>query len=473
VHYLHEKRAESDSYADCKLNKFEGEDFIPTNPLAMLDANRLLRLWDEMAKEIDCESPQACAKAKEWDGMTVAEWLRANVWTDVTKNLGRLAVQSVLCKEPSEVSLLYWLTYVRSGQGIVRLIAVDNGGQERKFVQGAATIVERMAEKFVKVQKGALLLGRQVLSIVHREEFVEVSTACTGPQVRFSNAVAETVGAGSDPLTPSATLKAKQVILALAPSLYGKIRFEPPLPSKKRRLSDSVSMGSIIKTNIFYDRPFWRDYGFSGSIASMSGPVSYSLDDCGLNGEKCYSIMGFVLADHANHWACKTKHERMMAIAKQYSEMLGIEEMLRPVAYIEKDWSSEEFSGGCYVASMPCNVLTVYGDSLREAHAATGTEHRLHAPRVHFAGTELATKWIGYMDGAIEAGERAACDALKCLGVDASFEAEEAVDSVVKARPNDGEIVWWLPGVGQALMACAVGLLAGVALRAACRRPLA
>lgn len=28
--------------------------------------------------------------------------------------------------------------------------------------------------------------------------------------------------------------------------------------------------------------------------------------------------------------------------------------------------------------------------------------------KLHFAGTETATKWSGYMDGAIDAGERAA-----------------------------------------------------------------
>ena len=28
--------------------------------------------------------------------------------------------------------------------------------------------------------------------------------------------------------------------------------------------------------------------------------------------------------------------------------------------------------------------------------------------RLHFAGTETATEWLGYMDGAIQAGERAA-----------------------------------------------------------------
>ncbi|GFR05369.1 amine oxidase B [Trichonephila clavata] len=32
--------------------------------------------------------------------------------------------------------------------------------------------------------------------------------------------------------------------------------------------------------------------------------------------------------------------------------------------------------------------------------------------RMHFAGTETATKWSGYLDGAVEAGERAAREVL-------------------------------------------------------------
>ena len=46
---------------------------------------------------------------------------------------------------------------------------------------------------------------------------------------------------------------------------------------------------------------------------------------------------------------------------------------------------------------MPPHVLTNWGDGLRDKMG-----------RVHFAGTETATKWIGYIDGAIEAGEREA-----------------------------------------------------------------
>lgn len=49
-------------------------------------------------------------------------------------------------------------------------------------------------------------------------------------------------------------------------------------------------------------------------------------------------------------------------------------------------------------------VLTDFGIALREP-----------VGRVHWAGTETATRWVGYMDGAVQSGERAANEALDAL----------------------------------------------------------
>jgi monoamine oxidase len=49
-------------------------------------------------------------------------------------------------------------------------------------------------------------------------------------------------------------------------------------------------------------------------------------------------------------------------------------------------------------------VLTSFGESLREP-----------VGRIHWAGTETATVWNGYMDGALESGERAAREVLARL----------------------------------------------------------
>jgi monoamine oxidase len=45
-----------------------------------------------------------------------------------------------------------------------------------------------------------------------------------------------------------------------------------------------------------------------------------------------------------------------------------------------------------------------YGSTIREPHG-----------RVHWAGTETATYWAGYMDGAVRAGERAAAEVAKLV----------------------------------------------------------
>ena len=49
------------------------------------------------------------------------------------------------------------------------------------------------------------------------------------------------------------------------------------------------------------------------------------------------------------------------------------------------------------------------------ALTSTGTTLREPVGRVHFAGTETATQWTGYLEGALESGERAAREVLRGL----------------------------------------------------------
>ena len=49
-------------------------------------------------------------------------------------------------------------------------------------------------------------------------------------------------------------------------------------------------------------------------------------------------------------------------------------------------------------------MLTKYGPWLRRA-----------VGKVHFAGTETSDYWLGYMDGAVRSGERAAREVLAAL----------------------------------------------------------
>ena len=40
--------------------------------------------------------------------------------------------------------------------------------------------------------------------------------------------------------------------------------------------------------------------------------------------------------------------------------------------------------------------------------------------RIHFAGTETATRWCGFMSGAVQSGKRAAMEVSLCVGDDSS-----------------------------------------------------
>jgi monoamine oxidase len=72
--------------------------------------------------------------------------------------------------------------------------------------------------------------------------------------------------------------------------------------------------------------------------------------------------------------------------------------------FVDQDWCAERWTRGCPVGLMTCGTMTSYADVWR---APTG--------RVHWAGTETATVWHGFLEGAIESGERAAREALNAI----------------------------------------------------------
>ena len=72
-----------------------------------------------------------------------------------------------------------------------------------------------------------------------------------------------------------------------------------------------------------------------------------------------------------------------------------------PAEYREYTWHTDPWSGGAISAHFPPGVLTTLGHALRRP---TG--------RIHWAGTETATRWFGFIEGAIRSGERAALEAM-------------------------------------------------------------
>jgi monoamine oxidase len=72
---------------------------------------------------------------------------------------------------------------------------------------------------------------------------------------------------------------------------------------------------------------------------------------------------------------------------------------------VEQHWPAEPFSGGGPVAISAPGALSGFGPALREPVGP-----------LHWAGTETATQWCGYLDGALSSGLRAADEVMAAVG---------------------------------------------------------
>jgi monoamine oxidase len=192
------------------------------------------------------------------------------------------------------------------------------------------------------------------------------------------------------------------VIVAAPPALVVKMRFTPALPSSKRKILRAMVPGKLIKAECVYERPFWRDAGLTGQSASDVGPANTTFDNGPPDGSLGV-LFGFIGGDSAQAFEAMAPADRRAAVLDNLAAVIG-DGARDPIDYFEKDWSEEQWTLGCPVGHIAPGVLRTNGADLRSPHGA-----------IHFAGTETADFWLGYMDGGVRAGERAAREVLRDL----------------------------------------------------------
>lgn len=346
------------------------------SPLALIDFEQARARLDRMAKRVPLEAPWEAPKALLWDGQTFATWLRRNTRTAHARSLFELVTEAVWAAEPADVSLLHVLFYTRSGSGFNSLIGTDGGAQQDRFHGGSQRIALLMAEQLGAEQ---VRLGAPVRRIEHGGDGVVVHAA-----------------GGS---AGSVSVRARRAIVAVPPTLAGRIDYDPPLPALRDQLTQRMPQGSVIKTMTIYDEPFWRREGLSGQGTSDLGPARVTFDNSPPDGSPGV-LLGFLEGRFARHWATRPAAERRAAILAGHARLFG-PRAAQPVAFVERIWAAEEWTRGCYGCLMTTGGWTEYGRALREP-----------VGRLHWAGAETATVWNGYMDGAVQSGECAAAEVL-------------------------------------------------------------
>jgi monoamine oxidase len=334
-------------------------------------------LWDifiarrriaKLARGVAPEQPWAAERAAELDAQTLADWCAANVRTPIARELIGLAGRTIWGAGAEELSMLHVLFYVSAAGSFDKLIDTEGGAQQDRIEGGAQALALGLATSL----GGRVRLSAPVRRIEQQGDSLRV----------FADGL---------------EVEAASAIVAVPPAIAARIEFEPALPEQRDRLAERLRPGRLNKCIALYEAPFWRRQGLSGESVTDGGPVTLTFD-CSPRDGSAGVMLGFVGGPEAKEMAAMPSAERRAAVLACFEKLFGAEAG-HPVDYTEQEWASEQWSGGGPTSNFGPGGWSECGPALREP-----------VGRIHWAGTETATVWSGYMEGALQAGERAAAE---------------------------------------------------------------
>lgn len=201
------------------------------------------------------------------------------------------------------------------------------------------------------------------------------------------NGVKVTLGDGS-------TLEADKVVVCIPPQLAAsQIQFSPALPANLQSILPTVQtwMAGAIKFTLEYAEPFWRNKGFSGMLYSHADIVVEMYDHTNFEEDK-YGFTGFLNGGAAGF----NTEVRKANVLRQLSELFGAEAAI-PTSYYDKVWDDEYIVQGNTLIERPHQNN---GHPLLQMDYWDG--------KLLFCGTETASEFAGYMEGAVNAAIRVA-----------------------------------------------------------------
>jgi monoamine oxidase len=339
---------------------------------------------NETAATLPLDRPWEAPDAARLDAQTLGEWVSSewNAPDRKAREMLRTMVTMLFSTDPAAVSLLGSMVLARGGGDDGFAYYADPANTETHLIEGGGA--PEVARRLGEALGDSLRTSTPVRRITHSDEGVEV------------------VGDG-------VTVRAKYVIVTAPPVLAAQIDYDPPLPDAYGQLMQQMPPGAIFRVVTEYATPFWRGQGLTGQTVAPQSPVPVTIDqsprpdDDGLPPRGILS--SYAVGAQAIEMARMDPGARRALWLAEIASRLG-DEAADPIDYTETDWSAEEWSRGGMIAHFPPGVLTSCGSVLHEPHG-----------RIHWAGTERATRMHGLMEGAVRSGEQAAELVMQELGI--------------------------------------------------------
>jgi monoamine oxidase len=321
---------------------------------ARSDYKQAKKSLDRMSRKVNLKSPWLSSNAELLDSMSLGDWLSNNTQTQEAVELISAHVDAQLGAGIDNISLLYYLFYIKSSGGYDAL-AYD---AQMMLIKGGA---QSISLKIAEILGDKVLLDTPVLDIDDTTDSVAIKLG------------------GS----PNRTISARKVIVAMMPKDANRINYIQGLPQKRQHLQEHWIASSGAKVHIIYKRPFWRPEIIDNleipGIFSAIFDKSHKNTDSGV-------IMGFPSEGYQT--LSSDTNNRIRRIANALAQTLG-EQAFDIIDFSEKDWAEEKYISGS-VSPLPKYFLTNYGKALRKP-----------VGNIHWAGAETSSRSCGYMDGAV------------------------------------------------------------------------
>jgi monoamine oxidase len=377
-----------DNLLQGEVNGTEPFYYFDGEPYSYAEAtDDLKQIWQQLHKDVSAASYPtlynlSTPRGRELDRMSIADWVAAYVPGGRSSKLGQLLEVAYNIEYGAEatvqssLNMLYLLAY--SGQGQLRIFGPSN---EKYHVRGGNDqIVKRLAAAL----RGQITRGSELVGIRRN----------SGGSYRLSFALA---GGGSS------TVTADRVVLTLPFSILRTVDYsQADFKALKRTAIEQLGMGTNAKLHLQFDRRYWAELGCNGETYADTGYQNtweVSRAQPGTPG----ILVDYTGGDIGAGFGSGTTDDRARQFLSQLEPVLpGITARWNGRA-IRDFWTAYPWTKGSY-SYWKVGQYTKFAGVEREIEGAC-----------HFAGEHTSIDFQGYLNGAVETGQRAADEVLAAV----------------------------------------------------------
>ncbi|HKV38903.1 MAG TPA: FAD-dependent oxidoreductase, partial [Blastocatellia bacterium] len=190
------------------------------------------------------------------------------------------------------------------------------------------------------------------------------------------------------------TISADRVVCALPFPVLNNIPVNPPFSDAKQQAVSGLKLTPVTRTYLQFSSRSWQQSNLDGSsitdleIQNTYSPTETQADPRGI-------LTSYAGGQNALSLASLTESNRQSLVLKQMSNMFG--GLGQPELGTSVIWQDDPLSQGAFTYFQPGQMTTL----LPAAQQPEG--------RIHFAG-EHTSAWHGWMNGALESGNRVAAE---------------------------------------------------------------